>query len=45
MYDEQGKEFIIFFAGAGTINYGHNNPLVNEALVEYIKVTVSSTNW
>lgn len=37
LYDEQGKEYIDFFAGAGTINYGHNNPIVNEALIEYIK--------
>ncbi|MDD5723966.1 MAG: diaminobutyrate--2-oxoglutarate transaminase [Syntrophales bacterium] len=37
LYDEQGKEFIDFFAGAGTLNYGHNNPMVNEALIEYIK--------
>lgn len=37
LYDEQGKEFIDFFAGAGTLNYGHNNPQVNEALIEYIK--------
>ena len=35
--DEQGKEYIDFFAGAGTLNYGHNNPAVNEALIEYIK--------
>jgi diaminobutyrate aminotransferase apoenzyme (EC 2.6.1.76) len=37
LYDEQGREFIDFFAGAGTLNYGHNNPVVNEALIEYIK--------
>jgi len=37
LYDEQGKEYIDFFAGAGTINYGHNNPRVQEALLEYIK--------
>jgi len=37
LYDEQGKEYIDFFAGAGTINYGHNNPMVSEALIEYIK--------
>lgn len=34
--DEQGKEYIDFFAGAGTLNYGHNNPLVSKALVDYI---------
>ncbi|MDT8272851.1 MAG: diaminobutyrate--2-oxoglutarate transaminase [Desulfomonilia bacterium] len=37
LYDEQGKKFIDFFAGAGTLNYGHNNPKVNEALIEYIQ--------
>jgi diaminobutyrate-2-oxoglutarate transaminase len=36
LYDEQGNEFIDFFAGAGTLNYGHNNPLVKDALIEYI---------
>ena len=36
LYDEQGKEYIDFFAGAGTLNYGHNNPLVSEALIKYI---------
>ena len=35
--DEQGKEYIDFFAGAGTINYGHNNPIVSEALIKYIE--------
>jgi len=24
--DTQGKEFIDFFCGAGSLNYGHNNP-------------------
>ena len=37
LYDEQDKEYIDFFAGAGTLNYGHNNPRVSDALVEYIK--------
>jgi len=37
LYDEQGKEFIDFFAGAGTLNYGHNNPLISEALIEYLQ--------
>ena len=36
LYDEKGKDYIDFFAGAGTLNYGHNNPLVSEALVKYI---------
>jgi len=37
LYDEQENEYIDFFAGAGTLNYGHNNPMVSEALIEYIK--------
>ncbi len=37
LYDEQGNEFIDFFAGAGTLNYGHNNPLISEALIAYLQ--------
>lgn len=35
--DEQGKTFIDFFAGAGTLNYGHNNDKISEALIRYIQ--------
>ena len=35
--DEQGTEYIDFFAGAGTLNYGHNNDLVSAALIEYLQ--------
>ncbi len=35
--DEQGVEYIDFFAGAGTLNYGHNNPLISEALIKYLQ--------
>ena len=37
LYDEQGNEYIDFFAGAGTLNYGHNNPAVTAALLDYIQ--------
>jgi len=37
IWDEQGNEYLDFFAGAGVMNYGHNNPLVTEALIEYLK--------
>lgn len=37
LYDEQGTEYIDFFAGAGTLNYGHNNPLISKALIEYLQ--------
>jgi diaminobutyrate-2-oxoglutarate transaminase len=34
---EDGSEYIDFFAGAGTMNYGHNNPLFKQALLDYIE--------
>lgn len=37
LYDETGQEYIDFLAGAGTLNYGHNNPILQEKLLEYIK--------
>jgi diaminobutyrate-2-oxoglutarate transaminase len=37
IYDEQNNRYIDFFAGAGTLNYGHNNPLISEALIEYLQ--------
>ncbi|GGH50371.1 putative diaminobutyrate--2-oxoglutarate aminotransferase [Paenibacillus silvae] len=36
IFDTNGKEFIDFFAGAGALNYGHNNPLFKKKLMEYI---------
>ena len=35
--DEQGIDYIDFFAGAGTLNYGHNNEHISKALIEYIQ--------
>lgn len=37
IYDEHGTKYIDFFAGAGTLNYGHNNPIITEALIEYLQ--------
>ncbi|WP_101758395.1 diaminobutyrate--2-oxoglutarate transaminase [Oceanicoccus sp. KOV_DT_Chl] len=36
LYDEEGNEYLDFLAGAGTLNYGHNNPVFKEKLLEYI---------
>ncbi|MBW2941114.1 diaminobutyrate--2-oxoglutarate transaminase [Zhongshania aquimaris] len=36
LYDTDGKQYIDFLAGAGTLNYGHNNPVLKQALVDYI---------
>ena len=35
--DMRGREYIDFLSGAGTLNYGHNNPILKEALLEYIE--------
>jgi diaminobutyrate-2-oxoglutarate transaminase len=37
MFDERGNRYIDFFAGAGTLNYGHNNPAISQALIEYLQ--------
>ncbi len=35
---EQGERYLDFLAGAGSLNYGHNNPVLKQALLEYIEV-------
>ncbi|MFF7144882.1 diaminobutyrate--2-oxoglutarate transaminase [Streptomyces nodosus] len=37
MYDEDGHEYLDFFAGAGSLNYGHNNPVLKRALIDYLE--------
>ncbi|WP_372455100.1 aminotransferase class III-fold pyridoxal phosphate-dependent enzyme, partial [Streptomyces buecherae] len=37
MYDEDGHTYLDFFAGAGSLNYGHNNPVLKRALIDYIE--------
>jgi len=37
MFDEDGNRYIDFFCGAGALNYGHNNPYIQNALIEYIQ--------
>ncbi|WP_433231670.1 diaminobutyrate--2-oxoglutarate transaminase [Actinomadura formosensis] len=36
MTDENGKTYLDFFAGAGTLNYGHNNPQLKRRLLDYL---------
>lgn len=36
LYDETGREYLDFFAGAGAINYGHNNDKIKKAIIDYI---------
>lgn len=36
LFDERGSEYIDFFAGAGVLNYGHNNQTLRDKLIEYL---------
>jgi len=37
MWDKEGNQYLDFLAGAGTLNYGHNNPNFKDVLLDYIK--------
>jgi diaminobutyrate-2-oxoglutarate transaminase len=36
LYDEDGGAYLDFFSGAGALNYGHNNPAIKKALLDYL---------
>jgi diaminobutyrate--2-oxoglutarate aminotransferase len=36
LYDEEGRTYLDFFAGAGTLNYGHNHPQLKAELLNYL---------
>jgi diaminobutyrate-2-oxoglutarate transaminase len=36
LYDEDERQYLDFLSGAGTLNYGHNNPHFKDKLLEYI---------
>ncbi len=36
LFDQDGKRYLDFLAGAGTLNYGHNHPVLKSALIDYI---------
>lgn len=36
VWDADGVEYLDFLAGAGALNYGHNDPDMQHALIEYI---------
>lgn len=35
--DENGREYIDFFAGAGALSYGHNNPVLVDVAIEHLR--------
>jgi diaminobutyrate-2-oxoglutarate transaminase len=36
LFSEDGRPYLDFFAGAGALNYGHNNAHLKQALLDYI---------
>lgn len=37
IYSESGEEYIDFLAGAGALNYGHNNDYIKQQVVRYLE--------
>jgi diaminobutyrate-2-oxoglutarate transaminase len=37
LYGADGTAYLDFFAGAGTLNYGHNDPVLKRALISYLE--------
>jgi diaminobutyrate-2-oxoglutarate transaminase len=36
IYDSQGGRYLDFLSGCSTLNYGHNHPVLKQALLDYI---------
>ncbi len=36
VFDTSGKEYVDFFSGAGTLNYGHNDERMKRRLIDYL---------
>lgn len=34
---EDGQDYLDFFSGAGALNYGHNHPVMRDALLDYLQ--------
>ncbi len=37
LYDTEGRQYLDFLAGAGTLNYGHNSPALKQSLLDYVQ--------
>jgi diaminobutyrate-2-oxoglutarate transaminase len=37
LHTADGTSYLDFFAGAGTLNYGHNDPVLKRALIDYLE--------
>ena len=41
LWDLRGRRYLDFLAGAGSLNYGHNNPVFKEALISTSRRTIT----
>src|SRR5690606_120594 len=39
LFDTQGRAYLDFLSGAGSLNYGHNHPALTKALTDYLAST------
>lgn len=37
LYDAEGNRYLDFLSGAGSLNYGHNNPAIKNAVIAYLQ--------
>jgi diaminobutyrate-2-oxoglutarate transaminase len=37
LFSESGEEYIDFFAGAGALNYGHNNEFIKQKVISFLE--------
>jgi len=37
LWSEDGRRYLDFFSGAGSLNYGHNNPVLKRALLDHLE--------
>jgi diaminobutyrate-2-oxoglutarate transaminase len=37
LWDQEGRAYVDFLAGAGALNYGHNHPAIKAALLAYLE--------
>ncbi len=35
--DREGREYLDFFSGASTLNYGHNHPKLKQAAISFLE--------
>jgi diaminobutyrate-2-oxoglutarate transaminase len=36
LWDTDGRRYLDFFAGAGALNYGHNDPVMRDAVIDHL---------